>query len=113
MQSQSIVCIGALRRKAVTLSRRSTTTTTTTTRFLGTTSHPNISNHHEGGGGGNNNSQFSSLWWPVLGVLAVTTLGGVKYAHDHLGGTEGEFASDHANANVHKPNTYPIENSFS
>jgi aarF domain-containing kinase len=30
-----------------------------------------------------------SLWYPVLGGLIVTTLGGAKYVHDHVGGSEG------------------------
>lgn len=30
-----------------------------------------------------------SLWYPVLGGLAITVAGGVKWGHDHLGGTEG------------------------
>ena len=37
--------------------------------------------------------QFKSIWWPILGGLAVTTAGGVKYMHDHLGGTEGLYRS--------------------
>jgi predicted unusual protein kinase regulating ubiquinone biosynthesis (AarF/ABC1/UbiB family) len=37
--------------------------------------------------------QFKSIWWPILGGLAVTTAGGVKYVHDHLGGTEGVYRS--------------------
>jgi len=30
-----------------------------------------------------------SLWYPVVGGLAITVLGGAKYFHDHVGGTEG------------------------
>jgi hypothetical protein len=36
---------------------------------------------------GNNGRR--SLWYPVIGSIAITTAGGVKYAHDHVGGTEG------------------------
>jgi hypothetical protein len=30
-----------------------------------------------------------SFWYPVIGGIAITTAGGVKYVHDHVGGTEG------------------------
>lgn len=30
-----------------------------------------------------------SLWYPVVGGLAITVAGGLKYAHDHFGGLEG------------------------
>ena len=34
------------------------------------------------------NKSFS-IWYPILGGLAITTVGGVKWWHDHVGGTEG------------------------
>ena len=37
----------------------------------------------------NQSKQFSSAFYGILGGLAVTVLGGVKYVHDHVGGTEG------------------------
>jgi hypothetical protein len=30
-----------------------------------------------------------SIWYPILGGLVITTAGGIKYVHDHVGGTEG------------------------
>jgi hypothetical protein len=56
-----------------------------TARFLASTS-----SSRQGNG---DNPQFNSIWWPILGGLAVTTAGGVKYLHDHLGGTDGLYRS--------------------
>eukprot|EP00527_Entomoneis_sp_CCMP2396_P006394 CAMPEP_0198155298 /NCGR_PEP_ID=MMETSP1443-20131203/69064_1 /TAXON_ID=186043 /ORGANISM="Entomoneis sp., Strain CCMP2396" /LENGTH=608 /DNA_ID=CAMNT_0043822045 /DNA_START=84 /DNA_END=1910 /DNA_ORIENTATION=- len=37
-----------------------------------------------------NNTNFQIKWWhPVIGGLVITVAGGVKWLHDHLGGTEG------------------------
>lgn len=30
-----------------------------------------------------------SIWYPVIGGLAMTVAGGIKYIHDHLEGTDG------------------------
>ena len=57
----------------------------TSVRFLASTS-----SSQQGKG---ESPQFKSIWWPILGGLAVTTVGGVKYVHDHLGGTEGLYRS--------------------
>lgn len=37
--------------------------------------------------------QKISLWYPVLGGLAITVAGGLHYLHDHMGGTEGLWRS--------------------
>lgn len=34
-------------------------------------------------------SSKMSVWYPILGGLAITVAGGIKYVHDHVGGTEG------------------------
>jgi aarF domain-containing kinase len=34
-----------------------------------------------------------SLWYPVIGGLVITVAGGIKYVHDHVGGTEGLLRS--------------------
>jgi len=34
-----------------------------------------------------------TIWFPILGALTVTTLGGIKYFHDHVGGSEGLLRS--------------------
>jgi aarF domain-containing kinase len=31
----------------------------------------------------------TNIWYPVLGGLFMTIVGGIKYVHDHVGGTEG------------------------
>jgi aarF domain-containing kinase len=34
-----------------------------------------------------------SLWYPVIGGFVITIAGGIKYVHDHVGGTEGLMRS--------------------
>lgn len=43
------------------------------------------------GGSANNqdNTKTMSLWYPIMGGLAITVAGGAKYWHDHVGGFEG------------------------
>jgi aarF domain-containing kinase len=31
----------------------------------------------------------TNIWYPILGGLFMTIVGGIKYVHDHVGGTEG------------------------
>jgi hypothetical protein len=38
-------------------------------------------------------SKTISLWYPVVGGLVITVAGGLKYFHDHFGGTEGLWRS--------------------
>jgi hypothetical protein len=30
-----------------------------------------------------------SIWYPIIGGFVITTAGGIKYVHDHVGGTDG------------------------
>jgi aarF domain-containing kinase len=34
-----------------------------------------------------------SWWYPIIGGLVITVTGGIKYVHDHVGGTEGLWRS--------------------
>lgn len=38
---------------------------------------------------GTNKPPRFKIWYPVIGGLTLATLGGIKYFHDHVGGTEG------------------------
>ena len=72
--------------RAVSRSRRchlETNATTIPLRFMSTSKSSPGKSYKDG------SKLVSSVWWPILGGLVITTAGGVKYFHDHFGGSEG------------------------
>jgi len=45
--------------------------------------------HFAGQANDNKNGSGFSIWYPILGGLFITTAGGLKWWHEHVGGSEG------------------------